>query len=222
MDCAYEAEAKARQRLCSFAFFVELHASQTCQDERTAMEQATPKKNLIYLAGFMGSGKSTIGPILANTLGYDFLDIDGVIEGKTSKRIADIFTESGEQAFRVIERNTLKEVSILHRCVVSLGGGTIANDENFRLIRESGVIIYLQLSPEEILKRVHFKTDRPMLKDGQGGKLEKEEMRERIQDLLQRREEFYRQADILVKTDQVKVGTTVDEIVHKLRGLIEF
>ena len=186
------------------------------------MEQATPKKNLIYLAGFMGSGKSTIGHILANTLGYDFLDIDGVIEGKTSKRIADIFTESGEQAFRVIERNTLKEVSILHRCVVSLGGGTIANDENFRLIRESGVIIYLQLSPEEILKRVHFKTDRLMLKDGQGGKLQKEEMRERIQDLLQRREEFYRQADILVKTDQVKVGTTVDEIVHKLRGLIEF
>jgi shikimate kinase len=186
------------------------------------MDDTAPKKNLIYLAGFMGSGKSTIGPILANTLGYDFLDIDKIIEGKTTKRIVDIFAESGEEAFRSIERNTLKEISVRDRCVVSLGGGTIANVENFRLIRESGMIIYLQLSPEEILKRVHFKTDRPMLKDGQGEKLPEEKMRGRIQELLQRREEFYLQADIVVKTDQVKVGTTVDEIVHKLRGLIEF
>lgn len=205
-----------------FRFFLLSTTPVYGQDQRTTMEQAAPKKNLIYLAGFMGSGKSTIGPILANTLGYGFLDIDKVIEGTTSKRIVDIFAESGEQAFRQIERNTLKEICIRDHCVVSLGGGTIANEENFRLIRESGVIIYLQLSPEEILKRVHFKTDRPMLKDVQGEKLPEEVMQERIQDLLHRREKFYRQADIVVKTDQVKVGTTVDEIVHKLRGLIEF
>lgn len=185
------------------------------------MDKPETKKNLIYLAGFMGSGKSTIGPILANTIGYDFLDIDKVIEATTAKRIVDIFTDSGEQVFRTIERHTLNELCRRDRCVISLGGGTIAHDENFRLIRETGVIVYLQLSPEEIMKRVHFKTDRPMLKNEQGEKLPEAEMRERIVELLKHREEFYRQADIVVKTDQVRVGNTVDEIVRKLRGVIE-
>lgn len=183
--------------------------------------QEQKKRNLIYLAGFMASGKSTVGPILANTLGFDFVDIDKFIEEKTSKKVVDLFAEGGEQLFRTIERGTLQEVSSLDHCVISLGGGTIANEENFQLIQQSGIIIYLHLSPKEILQRVQHKTDRPMLKDANGQKLPEEELWKRVQDLLLRREEFYSKADIIIHTDKKKVGATVDEIVRKLRGLIE-
>lgn len=179
-----------------------------------------PQKKLIYLAGFMGSGKSTLGPILANTIGFNFVDIDKFIERKADKKIVDIFAVQGEQVFRTLERGTLQEVSAMEQCVISLGGGTIANEENFQLIRESGIIVYLQLSPEEIFHRVHHKADRPMLKDGKGERLPEDEMQRRIQELLRRREEFYSRADIIIRTDNKKVGATVDEIVKKLRGLI--
>lgn len=179
------------------------------------------KKSLIYLAGFMGSGKSTIGPILANTLGFEFVDIDKFVEKKADKRIVDIFSTDGEQAFRLIERSSLVEVAARDRCVVSLGGGTIANEENFQLIRESGIIVYLQLSSEEILQRVHHRTDRPLLTAADGSKLPPEEIQQRVQDLLRKREQFYGRADVVIQTDRKRVGVTVDEIVRRLRGLVD-
>ena len=184
-------------------------------------ETAHHKKSLIYLAGFMGSGKSTIGPILANTLGFEFVDIDKFIEKKVQKRIVDIFATEGEQAFRAVEHLSLKEIAARDRCVVSLGGGTIANEENFQLIRESGIIVYLQLSPEEILQRVHHRTDRPLLTSADGTRLPKEEMQQRVQDLLQRREQFYGRADVVIQADRKRVGATVDEIARRLRGLVD-
>ncbi|HLF20420.1 MAG TPA: shikimate kinase, partial [Bacteroidota bacterium] len=123
------------------------------------------KKKLVFLTGFMGSGKSTIGPILANTLGFHYVDVDKVIEKKSEKKIVEIFAAVGEKAFRSVERQALQEVSSLEAAVVSLGGGTIANEENFDLIHRSGVIVYLQVSAEEILHRVQRRTDRPLLKD---------------------------------------------------------
>jgi shikimate kinase len=179
------------------------------------------KKSLIYLAGFMGSGKSTIGPILANTLGFEFVDVDRSVERRAQKRVVDIFASGGEQAFRVIERAALEEVAQRDHCVVSLGGGTIASEENFQLIRQSGIIVYLQLPPEEILQRVHHRTDRPLLIDEGGGKLPKEAMERRIQELLSRREEFYARADVVIRTEKKRVGTTVDEIVRRLKGLVD-
>ena len=178
------------------------------------------KKKLVFLTGFMGSGKSTIGPILANTLGFDYVDVDKIIEEKAEKGIIDIFATVGEQAFRSVERQTLQEVSSLDAAVVSLGGGTIANEENFELIHRNGVIIYLQLSPEEILNRVQRRTDRPMLKDDEGKPLSGAELDTRIRELLNLREQFYSRADIIVPADRKKVGATVDEIVKKLRRMI--
>lgn len=179
------------------------------------------KKSLVYLAGFMGSGKSTIGPILANSLGFEFVDIDKLVEQKAGKRIVDIFSTDGEQAFRSIEQMSLKEVAARDHCVISLGGGTIANEENFHLIRESGIIVYLQLSPGEILQRVHHRTDRPLLTAADGAKLPVEEIQQRVMDLLQRREQFYGRADVVIQSDRKRVGATVDEIVRRLRGLVD-
>lgn len=184
-------------------------------------DKVLQRKNLIYLAGFMGSGKSTIGPILANTLGFEFVDIDKFVEKKTEKRIVDIFATDGEQAFRAIERSTLLEVATRDHCVISLGGGTIANEENFRLIRESGIIVYLQLTPEEIVNRVHHRSDRPLLTGADGGKLPADEIQQRVQELLKRREQFYDRADVVIHADRKRVGTTVDEIVRRLRGLVD-
>ncbi len=168
----------------------------------------------------MGSGKSTIGPILANALGWDFVDIDKRIESKTERKIVDIFTTTGEHAFRMLEQETLRELLVRKECVVSLGGGTLAHEENFEFIRQNGVIVYLQLSPDKLLQRVKHKTDRPLLKDPTGKPLQGEDLRKRIDELLELREHFYSKADIVIPAESMKVGATVDAIVKKLRGFI--
>ncbi len=168
----------------------------------------------------MGSGKSTIGPILANALGWDFVDIDKDIERKANQKIIDIFTSKGEQSFRALEREALRDLVLRNECVVSLGGGTLTTEEDFEFIRQNGIIIYLQLSPDKILQRVRHRTDRPMLKDANGNPLEGEELQNRIDSLLELRERFYSKADIIIPADTLKVGTTVDTIVERLRGLL--
>jgi shikimate kinase len=177
-------------------------------------------RHLIFLTGFMGSGKSTIGPILANTLGYDFVDVDRLIESKANARVVEIFEREGEQRFRELERDVLHEVAGRDHCVVSLGGGTIANEHNFELIRQSGIIVYLRLEPDEIYQRVHHRPDRPLLWDGSGHLLSADQLQERIRMLLSDRERYYEQADVVVPSDRRRVGVTVDEIVRRLRGYV--
>lgn len=185
------------------------------------MEQHGQQRNrLIYLAGFMGSGKSTIGPILANALGFDFADIDRLIEEKAGISIREIFAQRGEQAFRVLEREVLMEMSGQTDRVIALGGGTIANEENFRLIRENGILVYLQLPPEDLVRRVKHKSDRPLLNDEEGNKLSEDILKQRIEHLLQHRKQFYERADVVIATEKQRVGVTVDEIVRRLRKLI--
>lgn len=174
----------------------------------------------IFLTGFMGSGKSTIGPILANTLGYEYFDVDKLIEQQAGKRVLEIFGEEGEQLFRKRERDALAIVCSRDRCVVSLGGGTIANEENLRLIREHGVLVYIALSAEEILLRVQHRTDRPLLKNADGKNLPPREMDRRVRELLSLRAPFYERADVVVPADRQRVGITVDEIVKRLRPFV--
>lgn len=171
------------------------------------------KKNIIYLTGFMGAGKSTVGPILANTLGLDFYDLDKVIEEKLGKKVSDIFKDHGEEFFRKEETNALLDLSALNDTIISLGGGTMAYNNNIKILKETGKIIYLKASINSIFKRLEFKTDRPNLKvEGEMEKA-KEKLLKKIEDLFKSREKFYNQSDIIVKTDNVPVGITVDEIV---------
>lgn len=174
------------------------------------------KKNLIFLTGFMASGKSTIGPILANTIGWNFLDLDNVIEEKTSKKIVDIFREDGEKFFRELETNLLREIITLNNYVISLGGGTIENEENLKMIKHNGVLVYLETSPEAAYKRLRFKRDRPaLLFDNR--EPTKEEFINRINTILSRRLKYYNQADLKINTDNKSVGITVDYLVKILR-----
>ncbi len=186
----------------------------------TQVRSTDAHQSLIFLTGFMGSGKSTIGPILANTLGYEFADIDKLIERNAEKRIVEIFTTDGEERFREIERTVLEQVADHDHMVISLGGGTIANEENFSFIRKHGIIVYLQLSPEEIIQRVRHRSDRPMLKDEEGEMLPPGILEDRITELLSRREPFYARADVIIPADKKRVGITVDEIVRRIRPML--
>ena len=179
------------------------------------------KKNRIYLTGFMGSGKSTITPILANTLGYKSIDIDEEIVNITKKRIAEIFSEMGEEYFRKIERSILQEISQLDGYVVSLGGGTIADPTNFSIIKSTGILIYLKSSSEQIFNRMKNKTDRPLLRINDDADGNDELLRSKIMKLLEKREVFYNQAEIIISTDDKKIGKTVDEIVSKLNAFLK-
>lgn len=170
------------------------------------------KKKLIYLAGFMGSGKSTIGPILANTLGWDFYDLDRVIEKREKKKIVQIFEQEGENFFREKETEVLTELSSTDKCIISLGGGTIVSDTNIEIIKKTGKIVYLYTSPVYIYERLKHKRDRPIFKRENSTDVSKEEFLEKITKLMNQRAEYYEQADVKFTTDDKSVGYTVDEI----------
>jgi shikimate kinase len=170
------------------------------------------KNKIIYLAGFMGSGKSTVGPILANTLGWDFYDLDKVIEKKAGKKIKEIFEKKGEPYFRILESETLRELSNGERLIISLGGGTMISEANLMLLKETGVIVYLKVSPESLYRRLRFKRDRPALTGSLSENPSKEELMTKINDLMEARKIFYEKADITIEADHSPVGKTVDTI----------
>jgi len=171
---------------------------------------------LIFLTGFSGSGKSTIGPLLANSLGFEFIDLDREIENAAGKSINRIFSEDGEAAFRELELRTLERIGSQKELVVSLGGGVLENDRCFKLIRRTGTLIYMKSSPEMLSLRLQHKTDRPLLKGPNGEKLSREEIQERISDILKKREPRYMRADMVIATESKKIGSTVEEMTRKI------
>jgi shikimate kinase len=178
---------------------------------------AGPHYTRVFLTGFMGSGKSTVGPILANSVGYDFVDLDAQIEAAEGRSIRDIFRSEGEAHFRALEREEIARLCTRSRLVVALGGGTLVQPETHRLIRASGVLVYLKLSPDQLFQRVRRNEDRPLLSGPEGQHLTGPELKERIAQLYRQREELYASADIIVESDARSVGVTVERIVRELR-----
>ena len=172
------------------------------------------KKNIYYLTGFMAAGKSTIGPILANTLGWSFFDLDKEIEKHEGMKIVELFEQKGEDYFRGIETTFLKNLSEDEKSIISLGGGAIASDMNFGIIKSTGKIIYLKSSPEMAYKRLRFKKDRPAFIFDEVEVPTKEQFLERINQLLDSRKKYYEQCDFIVDTDNQTVGKTVDIIAN--------
>ncbi len=168
---------------------------------------------IIYLTGFMTSGKSTIGPILANVLGWEFKDLDQVIEENEKKSVVQIFETDGEEHFRKLEHDFLAQFSKDESLVLSLGGGTMAFDRNLTILKNSGLIVYLKSSPNMIYQRIKNKIDRPIFRDlVLSENPQPHQFIERIEKYLSKREPYYLQADIHIDTDHTNIGITVDKL----------
>ena len=118
--------------------------------------------NQIYLVGAMGSGKSTMGRLLAKKLGLPYFDLDKLIEDKEKRSISDIFQKHNEKYFRDLESITLKQYSEESNFVISTGGGCVLRDQNLNILRK-GLVIYLKISIETQFERVKNRTHRPLL-----------------------------------------------------------
>ncbi len=150
----------------------------------------------IFLIGFMGSGKTTMGKILANNLNLNFIDLDIYIENKYRKTVMQIFEEEGEVIFREKERACLHEVSDFDGVVISTGGGTPCFFDNMDYMNSRGKTIYLKLHPKQLARRLSSSKAqvRPLVKNKTG-----DELFEYITQLLATREPFYLQSQRVVE-----------------------
>ena len=147
----------------------------------------------------MGSGKTSVGRLLAKTLVIDFIDLDEYIEKKEGNTITEIFEKSGENGFREIEHAYLLELlALTKRTVISLGGGTVCFFNTVELIKEKGLLVYLKTDVDALYQRLNKESDtRPMLQKSKGNTL-----RDLIKNKLVEREPYYLQADLIVDSSQ--------------------
>lgn len=122
-------------------------------------------KNIIYVIGLSGCGKSTISKCLAKKLNYTFYDTDSIVEQNEGMSIKNIFSEHGEAYFRGLETSALEEVSKKENAVIATGGGIVLSEKNRCILKKMGIIIFIDRSPESIMGNINTKT-RPLLKDG--------------------------------------------------------
>ncbi len=157
----------------------------------------------------MGCGKSTVGPLVAEALGYAFVDLDDVIEAQAGRPIRALFEAEGEAAFRRMERAALRATAQQERVVAALGGGALANEENLRWALRHGCVVYLKVSAETLARRLSRyvgSSDRPLLLDARGTPLSEADLRARIEEMLAERRPFYERADVIVEADAPPEG----------------
>jgi shikimate kinase len=172
----------------------------------------------IYLTGFMGAGKTTIGRILASRFKYIFIDLDLYIEKKERKTVSDIFSKFGEEHFRVLEQKYLSELTGWKNVVIALGGGTITGYDVVERIKSSGVLVFIDVSMEVILERVKRNKKRPLLLDDNGNLKSDETLESELKKLLERRRRLYQMAHVtMIQT----AGNAAETHVEKLIPIIE-
>ena len=153
---------------------------------------------LITILGFMGSGKSTLGKLIANRLDFNFIDIDDYIEENEKMRIPKIFNKKGEQHFRFLETQYLNEILSGQNTVVSLGGGTPCFNNNIKKITAQSRSLFIDLPFEQLISRLaNAKRERPLIKD-----MTKIELGSFITEKLKERRPFYEQAEYTVNASK--------------------
>jgi shikimate kinase len=163
----------------------------------------------IALIGFMGTGKSTVGRLVADQLKFEFLDTDTLIEQRTGKKITEIFAQNGEPAFRDLEAQLVEELSGRTRTIISTGGGLPANPANLASLKTHALVICLWAAPEHIFDRVREQSHRPLLNDPDPlGK---------IRTLLAAREPYYKQADVLLNSDLRSAREVAQQVINQFR-----
>ncbi len=167
----------------------------------------------IFLIGFMGSGKSTVGKKLASVLGWSFIDLDEEIEKKEGLKIATIFSEKGETFFRNAESEMLRSVAVRQNIVISTGGGTPCLGDNMDFMLKNGITVYLKLRPGQLHKRLkRASAERPLLKSISGDNLYGY-----IAGKLAEREKWYNRAAIVFE----KYGSDISELLLLVKNRIK-
>jgi shikimate kinase len=183
-------------------------AGEECSEARTDSGRSGIRRRNIILTGFMGTGKSSVGRSLARRLGREFVDLDELIVEKTGLSVTDIFGALGEEWFRRVEGEALKEVLGRDGRVVATGGGTFCSQGNAALMLERGVVIRLTAPPGEIFERVGGDGGRPLAVGG----------RSDFERLAAEREEWYRMAEWTVDTAGKGPAQVAEEITDMLDG----
>jgi shikimate kinase len=165
----------------------------------------------IVLIGFMATGKSTVGRLVAAQLGRSFVDLDHLIEQIAGKRVADIFRDDGEPAFRKREAEALARALAQPDAVIATGGGAACREENLAAMLERGRVVALSVTPAEVLKRTGGASGRPLL-DQAADPLAA------ASDLLKKREPFYARAHVRVDTVGKSPETVATEVLAALEG----
>lgn len=166
----------------------------------------------VILCGMMGTGKSTIGKLLAGKLSFPFYDLDSMIENRAGKSIPELFEESGEETFRKLERELLTEFVQTCDGVLALGGGSLQNQHITDHVKLYGWLVYIDTPAEEITNRVLRKSNRPMIETNNP-----EKTMERIKQLLETRTPLYSQAHITIKTGSKSAENVATEIAKMLK-----
>lgn len=161
----------------------------------------------LALIGFMGTGKTTVGHIVASLLHFQFVDTDELIQARAGCSISDIFARQGEAAFRALEWQVVSELATLKKAVISTGGGLGANQENLDSLKPHALVVCLWASPQIIWERVGCQTNRPLLQDPNP--------QEKIARLLAEREPLYRQADVLVSSEMRSIKDVAHHVLHQ-------
>src|ERR1017187_2159836 len=163
----------------------------------------------LALIGFMGAGKTSVGRLVAEQLHFDYLDTDELIVSRTGRTIAEIFKTGGEPAFRARESQMVGELTSRTKTVIATGGGLPVNPANLASLKTHALVVCLWASPEKIWERVRNQTHRPLLHDPDPQK--------KIRDLLAAREQFYKQAGVLLNTDIRSAREVAQQVVHQFR-----
>jgi len=163
------------------------------------------KVSRMALIGFMGTGKSTIGPLLAEKLGYEFIDIDAMVEEGLGMKISEIFRNLGESGFREAEHLALKKALAMEKVVISTGGGVILLKENRKLLEENAFVISLTCEPETIFERIQGDQSRPLLKSNDPLK--------EIKKLMTNRYEYYEECDFQISTEEWTTKECCEKII---------
>lgn len=167
-------------------------------------------KTSIALIGFMGTGKTAVGKLLAEKLGKDFIDIDVLIEKKAGKSIPAIFRDEGEIRFRELEIEVMRQLTGRKNAVIACGGGAVLNKINIDRLEQECIIVYLTAAPSVILKRTSGGQERPLL-------LVKGRVRQ-IAELLKYRRPYYeRSADITINTSRLTPEAVAQTIMEKVK-----
>ena len=163
-------------------------------------------KNNIVLCGFMGCGKSTVGRALAARLNYEFCDSDAVIEQREGTAISTIFAEKGEGYFRELEKTVIRELSEQKGLIIATGGGAVLNPENAENLRKTGLVIFLDITPKAVLKRLEGDTTRPLLM--------RDDKEAAVNELMTKRKPLYASAGHHTVNAELPVEKAVEKIVE--------